>query len=126
MIEIGSDFYLNFSSDYKFKDFYYYNKSIFFPSIRCILRRLVNKNKDSKYLLPNYLCDSIMNNFLNTDYSFFKLDNNLNIDYAYLIELINRNKYDFIYIINYFGKHDKNLNEIVKLCNEKKITIIEV
>jgi hypothetical protein len=125
MIEVGSDFYLNFLSEYKFKDFYYYDKSIFFPNIRCILRRLVNKNNNSKYLLPNYLCDSIMNNFLNTNYSFFKLDNNLNIDYAYLRELININKYDFIYIINYFGKHDKNIDEIIKLCNEKKITIIE-
>ena len=28
MLEIGSDFCINFSSENKYKDFYYYNKSI--------------------------------------------------------------------------------------------------
>ena len=125
MIEIGSDFNLNFFSKYKFKEFYYYDKSCFFPNIRCILKRLINKNQKCKFLLPNYLCDSILKPFYDTDFNFYKLEYNLDIDYKYLFDLINKNKYDFIYIINYFGKYDKNINKIIKLCNNKKITIIE-
>jgi hypothetical protein len=114
-IEIGSDFNLKIKEE----------TNLFFASGRIAIKSILNEviNINEKCLIPNYLCDSIYNCFYNFDY--YNIDNLLNIDTEYLENLINKNKYKLIFIINYFGKIDNNILYIKKICSEKNIIIIE-
>jgi hypothetical protein len=100
-------------------------KNLFFLSGRIALKTILNNilNQDDKCLIPNYLCESIYNCFNNYDY--YKIDDNFNINFDFLKELILKEKYKIIYIINFFGYIDSNINNIKNLCSEKKIYIIE-
>jgi len=68
-------------------------------SLRLFLR--TGKNKDKKYLLPDFLCDVIESVFVEEgiDFSFYKVSKKLEID----IEFIKSSNFDVLYIINYFG-----------------------
>ena len=115
-MEIGSDFNLNIKKE----------NNLFFVSGRIAINNILNsviKNKNSKCLIPNYLCDSIFYCFDN--YDLYKIDNNLNIDINYLKDKIQNNNYKLIFIINYFGNIDKNIDIIKNLCEEQNIIIIE-
>jgi len=115
-MEIGSDYNLNVKIN---------SKKLFFFSgriaIKEILKRLI-KNRE-KCLIPNYLCDSIYNCFDNFDY--YNINNNFGIDIKYLTNLIKKNNYKLIFIINYFGYVDKNIDNILKICKENNILVIE-
>lgn len=116
-MDIGSDFNLNI----KKKN----NKKLFYFSGRMAINEIlikINKNNE-KCLIPNYLCNSIFNCFSN--YEYYKINNEFFIDLKYLKDKIINNKYKIIYIINYFGYIDKNINSIINLCKKKNITIIE-
>lgn len=115
-MEIGSDFNLNIKKE----------NNLFFASGRIAIKNILDKfikNKNDKCLVPNYLCDSIFYCF--TNFEFYKINNELNIDIEYLKDKIQNNSYKLIFIINYFGKIDKNINIIKNLCKNKNILIIE-
>ena len=69
-MEIGSDFNLKIKEE----------KNLFFVSGRCAIKNILNNliKNNKKFLIPNYLCDSIFNCFKN--YDFYNIDNNLNIN----------------------------------------------
>jgi len=100
-------------------------KNLFFLSgrtgIKNILKNLLKTN--DKCLIPNYLCESIFNCFNNYDY--YKISDDFSIDFIHLKKLIEKNNYKIIYIINYFGYIDSNIEKIKKLCKEHNLYIIE-
>ena len=125
--EIGSFFPISLNINYKnilnnFIDFY---RHFFFISGRAGIKYIVNNLSVKKYLLPNYLCKSIIQNFNNENYDFYKIDNNLKIDYNFLKEKIKGHLYESIFIINYFGIIDDNIDKIIELCKNNNILIIQ-
>lgn len=115
-MEIGSDYNLNLKLN---------TNKIFFASGRIAIKNILNYilQYNEKSLIPNYLCDSIYNCFNNFD--FYKINNVFEIDIEYLINLIKKNKYKLIFIINYFGYVDKNIKTISKICKKYNIVVIE-
>lgn len=114
-MEYGSTFNINMKKD----------KDLFYVSGRVGIKNILNnvlKNND-KCLIPNYLCESIYNNFKNFEYYLINDDFEINIEY--LEELINKNKFKLIYVINFFGFIDPNINKIIKMCKSKDIIIVE-
>jgi hypothetical protein len=75
-------------------------------SIRLILEILKKKT----FLVPNYICEIILKIFeeYEISFSFYKINNDLSIDYSSLIG----KHYDVIYVINYFGVNH-SINEII-------------
>jgi len=115
-MEIGSDYNLNIKFD---------SNNLFYATGRIAIKKIlkkINKNNE-KCLIPNYLCDSIYNCFDNFDY--YKINNNFDIDTEYLTSIITNNNYKLIFIINYFGYIDKNIEFISKLCKKNNILVIE-
>lgn len=70
---------------------------------RSSLRLILNKLKEKKFLLPNYLCEVILKIFdeFEINYSFYTINDDLSID----VEKITKKNYDVLYIINYFGHY---------------------
>lgn len=116
-MEYGSDFTIKYNK--------YSNRELFFLSGRIGIKNILNKilNVNDKCLIPNYLCESIYDCFKN--FNFYKIKNNFDIDYDFLNKEINNNTYKLIFIINYFGYIDININKIKELCQKKNIIIIE-
>jgi dTDP-4-amino-4,6-dideoxygalactose transaminase len=79
------------------------------------------------FLLPSYLCESIIQPFkeLNIPYKFYKINEDLTIDTAHLLECKKKYKSEGVFIINYFGmlSNQKNSKFIEEL--KKDIWIIE-
>lgn len=107
----------------------FYNLSIydedklFFVSGRNAISFIINKLNITNSLIPNYLCESVYMCFNNP--TFYKINNDFNINITNLKYLISKNNYEIILIINYFGYIDENINIIKDICKEKNIIILE-
>lgn len=115
-MQIGSDYNLNIKLN---------SKKLFYASGRIAIRNILYKviqNKE-RCIIPNYLCNSIYNCFNNFD--FYKIKNNFEIDIKYLTSIITKNKYKLIFIINYLGYVDKNIEFITNICKKNNIVVIE-
>jgi hypothetical protein len=129
-IEIGSFFQLSLDLNIN-RLIYNYNKfskNNFFISGRVGIKYIINnlkKKNINKYLLPNYLCESIIQNFHINSYNFYEINNKFEINIENLENIIIKFKPHAIFIINYFGIIDKNLNNIITLCKNYNILIIE-
>jgi hypothetical protein len=125
--EIGSFFPINFNINI-FNIYNNFKKSkdcFFFISGRIGIKFIIKNSKFKKYLLPNYMCESILNNFSEVEYDLYNIDNSFNIDYHSLKDKIIKNNYDAIYIIDYFGNIDDNIKNIIDICNIYNIIIIQ-
>ena len=71
-------------------------------SLKLILKSLPKK---LKYLLPDFLCSSVIDVFdkLGLKYSFYKIKSDFSID----AESVSNSKFDVFYNINYFGRINK-------------------
>jgi dTDP-4-amino-4,6-dideoxygalactose transaminase len=71
-------------------------------AIHLILRSIV---PSGVFLLPSYLCESIIQPFIhnNIDFDFYEVDDNLNINIDDIISKIKTKNIQGLYIINYFG-----------------------
>lgn len=69
-------------------------------SIRLFLRSKDNNKK--RYLLPDFFCEVIEKVFIEEEieFIFYKVYDDLSLD----VEYINKQDYDVLYVINYFGK----------------------
>jgi len=125
--EIGSFYQLNFNFKLQniYKNIIQTNDKYFFISGRNCIKFLIEKSKIKKYLLPNYLCESIINNFKDVEFEFYDINNDFTIDLLYLENMINNQQYEAIYIIDYFGIKDRNIDNIIRICRENKIIIIQ-
>lgn len=97
-----------------------------FHSIHTIIEDIGFK-KDDEILMPSYLCPSILIPFeqKKVNYTFYKVDLNLNIDVDDILLKIN-NKTKAIFIINYFGfTYDDKIRNKLKQIKENGMIIIE-
>ena len=117
MIEIGSDFNIQPLYNNRHEKFFVSGRL----AIKSILNNLIQRNE--KCLIPNYLCDSIYNCF--SCFDFYKIKNDFDINIEYLEHLIKNGDYVLIFIINYFGYIDNNIEFITKLCKQTNIIIVE-
>lgn len=60
-----------------------------------------------------------------TEYCFYNLQDNLEIDTASLFQLIKENENNILLLVHYFGFSDPKLTEIKEFAREKNMTIIE-
>lgn len=120
MKEYGSDFKFKINIFPKEK-INFKNKKFYFLG-RIAIKKIIKDLNLKKTLIPNYLCDSIFNCFDNYDY--YNIDNQFQINEQYLINKV-KDKFDSIYIINYFGITDKRINKLINILKSKNITIIE-
>jgi hypothetical protein len=115
-MEIGSSYNLriiNHESDY-----FYISGRI---GLKNILKTILYDN--DKCIIPNYLCESIYNCFKN--YDLYEITDALDINIKTLFKNIKSNNYKAIFIINYFGYIDKNIQLIKNKCKKYNIIIIE-
>lgn len=94
-------------------------KSYFTDSGRSSLRLFLRSfdNKEKHYLIPNFLCDVIESIFIqeNIKFSFYNVFDDLIID----IKSIQKQEYDVLYVINYFGV----LNDLKDINLDDKILL---
>lgn len=95
------------------------NEKLFFTdSGRSSLKLFIrSKNKNKKFLIPNYFCEVIEKVLLEekVKYEFYNINDDLSVD----IDSVKRKKFDILYVINYFGK----VQNLKKLKLDKKIVL---
>ena len=126
MVTIVGSFYNMYFKKTPFDIEIHSNKGdLFFISGRVAIKYILENLGCKKCLIPNYLCSSIYHCFDCFDY--YNIDNNFNIDIEYLTNLIcqKKNTYDLVFIINFFGHIDKNIDKIKCLCKRRNILILE-
>lgn len=121
-MEIGSFYNMSFPK-LKFINKKSEKNDLFFVSGRNAITFILKSLNAKRCLLPNYLCGSVHNCF--SDFDYYKITNEFQIDLQYLTDLIEENKYDLILIINFFGYIDKNIKPIKELCKKNNILILE-
>ena len=98
----------------------------YYASGRFAIRDLIDFQNITKVLLPEYVCESIINCFDSVNIITYKLDNNLNIN---IDDVLSKMTDDVtcIFIIHYFGAihQDDKLQQISVCAKSKKIIIIE-
>ena len=134
MKEIGSDFHINpfHLINLWLKNRYYWtlnrkedkNKQ-FFINGRNTLKYIISNLKEYHFLIPNYSCESVDNQFQDKDY--YEITDTLEINIISLMHQIklNENKKLAVLIIDYFGKRDPYIDKIINLCHDGGILIIQ-
>ena len=81
----------------------------------------------SKVLVPSYLCDSILEPLKknNIGYKFYKLNNNLEPNLTDIKNKLKDKSIKLLFLINYFGKIQPKIKEIKKVCEKRKIKLVE-
>lgn len=130
MKEIGSDYNFN---PFNFMHLWFKNKLIpfqktdkkFFASGRIALKYIINNLPNHHFLIPDYLCESIRDQFINKDY--YEITNDLQINLLSLIEKIkeHQDKKLAILTIDYFGKLDPNICKVINLCKDGNILLVQ-
>lgn len=92
-------------------------------AFKYILKKIIKLNQE--VLIPDYICESITQplNQLRIKYKFYKINNDLKIDWKYLNNIIDKNTKAILFV-NYFGIP----NEIFRLkdfSKKNKIILIE-
>ena len=122
--EIGGDFLLTWNS-HKFNTFDQYQ---LVNTGRACLSSIAEKlSTDQKVLLPSYLCHSMYQPFekANLELIYYPIDKELKIKTEQLHQIIAHEKVSAILIVNYFGIIDPHIDQIVQLCKNHDILIIE-
>lgn len=131
-MELGSEYNLNLSELWLRENnftayFSKYNKVYYTDSgrsaIRCISSRL---SKGDTVLIPEYICESVINCFLPYDFSFYKITDTFEIDCDDLLSKITPET-KVIFLMHYFGKLQSNesLELIRRMAEENGCVIIE-
>ena len=115
MKEIGSDFTLQVKN---VQDLFFVSGRV---GIKYILSHLTQRG--DKCLIPNYLCESIQSCF--TEYDYYDIHNDLSISIDSIKSHVSKNNYKIIFIINYFGRVDKQISLLQEVCTSNNILIIE-
>jgi dTDP-4-amino-4,6-dideoxygalactose transaminase len=108
------------------------DETIFLSSGRDCLDLIIRslgqaKGNKLSFLLPSYLCESILRPFFENkaNFSFYQVDNKLGIDFIDLKEKLDSKKFDAVLVINYFGLVDKQILKIRESCFKRKVVLIE-
>lgn len=128
-MELGSEFNLNVddlniveNNLFKKMENYHYQ---LFDTGRSAIKCIANEN-DKKILVPEFICESVIDCFSKEKIVFYKIDENMHIDYT---DLLNKMTSDvgLLLIVHYFGLvHSKDrLNDVRKKAQSEKIIIVE-
>jgi dTDP-4-amino-4,6-dideoxygalactose transaminase len=98
----------------------------FYANARSGIRDLIDSKNITKVLLPEYICESVINCFDLKNIITYKLDNDLKINIDDVISKIT-DDVTCIYIMHYFGSvtQEDELRKISVCAKKKKIIIIE-
>lgn len=137
VFEIGSEFEFDYesimSADPKeLEHLFNYSKYMLVSSGRCgikqVLLNLINENDPrDEFLLPSYLCPSIVQPFreLNLKINYYNINPNLSIDLDDLNSKLN-NRTKAVYFINYFGILQPNeVLTFLETLKSRNIQLIE-
>lgn len=82
----------------------------FTDSGRSSLRLFVRNYKKKKFLIPDFLCETVVRilGVEEIEYDFYHIDESLSAD----LHSIAFKKYDVLYVINYFGKKDSSFAQL--------------
>ncbi|SDH86746.1 MULTISPECIES: DegT/DnrJ/EryC1/StrS family aminotransferase [Winogradskyella] len=110
------------------KELYYFNSAR--EGWNAILE---SSNLSNKVLLPSYIgvteregsgiFDPIINS--KVSYDFYDLNNDLSVPLDKITSKLENGEYGLVLLVHYFGFKIKNIEEIVKICKENKIIIVE-
>lgn len=120
--EIGSDFALEWHSDEQ-NNSYYKNFTVLYTARSCI--KLMIQHTSGPYLLPNYLCSSISEQFSDVECDYYSIGDKLQINVSDILAKIRTGSYRTVYFIDYFGVVDKNIEQILSACREFDIVTVE-
>lgn len=131
--EIGSDFHINpniFNKDTTINNIFFYLRSFdkqLFDSGRSALLALLMDLNTHKVLLPNYICESVRESFINSNVVYYNIDSEFKIDWEDLLKKCNDNNFDILYLYFFNGYIDVNydFDKLKKIKREKKFIIIE-
>ena len=87
----------------------------------------------AKVLLPSYIGiteregSGIFDPITKTDvnYSFYALNDDLSISLQNIKDCLERETFDMILLVHYFGFRIKNIEEIVEVCKANNVTVVE-
>lgn len=128
-MELGSEYNLELNelevtenNLYKYLDEYNYE---LFDSGRSALK-MIPVNKDKLVLLPEFVCESVINCFDIDKILFYKINSNFEIDLSDLLEKMSE-EVSTILVTHYFGKVQQTevLNKIRSVAEKMQILIIE-
>jgi dTDP-4-amino-4,6-dideoxygalactose transaminase len=127
MYQIGgeiqiSNFYFNASNSLFDKNVYYLSHGR--AAINLILKSIIIRGS---FLLPSYLCESVLQPFIsnNVKIDFYEVDDNLHINLEDLALKIKKGNIQGVYIINYFGfLYNDETNQFLQEI-KKEVLIIE-
>ena len=129
-MELGSEFSIDVcdisrkdNNIYEYLDQY---NLMLLDSGRSCLKLLSNTLEKGDVLLPEYICESVINAFTGRNIVYYKILPNLEIDFFDLSQKLNGN-IKILFLMHYFGKMQPNniLNKIQKLKENLSITVIE-
>lgn len=129
-MELGSEF--EFCIEFKENNdniFHYLDEfyTLYTASGRSALRVILNKFDFKTVLLPEYICESVVECFHGMNIIFYTVNEDLSIDVNSLFNKLEMHNIDCVYIMHYFGKlqNDNILQKINKWKREKKFVVIE-
>lgn len=128
-MELGSEFNLDinelsFTEDNLFEYFKNYSYTLY-DSCRSAIRH-IPIDREKNVLLPEYVCESVINCFDYDKIFFYKITSDLKIDFEDLQRKINNNT-GTIFIVHYFGTTHSidSLLELREVADKRDIKIIE-
>ncbi|SNR75939.1 aminotransferase class V-fold PLP-dependent enzyme [Lutibacter flavus] len=94
---------------------------------------LRNLNPNSKILLPSYIgiteregsgiFDPVVK--IGVDYDFYLLNDDLSLSISEIKRQLEKQEYDLILLVHYFGFKLKNVNSIINLCKQYNVITVE-
>lgn len=105
----------------------------YFGSARDSFEYILKNLNDKKILIPAYIgfstnegsgiFDPIKNS--KTEYEFYKLSKNMEIEKKYLFELMDKNPNNILLLVHYFGFMDDGVEEIREYAKKRGMIIVE-
>lgn len=129
-MELGSEFNIRFeeleetgNSIFQRLDNYY---ALYFDSGRSAIKFLIKEIPKGEVLLPEYICESVIQAFSGFDIKYYGLGEDLIIDLDDLYSKVNGNT-KIVFIMNYFGalQPEEILEQILFIKSENNFIIIE-
>ena len=83
--------------------------------------------KGDKILIPGLICYSAIENLIKIGLKpiFYDLELNLNLNWSYISKHLKHKDIKAILIVNYFGFIDKNKYQILSLCRDQDLLVID-
>ncbi|MBC3805025.1 hypothetical protein GH808_11340 [Acetobacterium fimetarium] len=129
-MELGSEFNIRLEELEETQNSIYHRlknyNSCYLDSGRSAIKLILKELKMGEVLLPEYICDSVIQAFLGFDIKFYRLKEDLTIDLDDLHSRVNDDT-RVVYLMHYFGvlQPEKILEQVLFIKNQNNFIIIE-